>query len=134
VAGLLGVQPGDAIERTILCPSGRRERADILLLVTGEPERMRFVAEIKSTDWNGRTTANRRQLFIRHMRQMHGYLDILLEDLGDDVDAVFAALLYPRRPSEPAVQELEAIALPKGVMVVFYDEMDWAAKRKPARR
>jgi hypothetical protein len=87
------------------------------------------VVEIKSTDWNGRTEANRRQLFLRHLRQMHGYLDVLLEDIGDDVDAVSAAMLYPHRPSEPAAQQLEAIALPQGIMVIFYDDMDWNPDR-----
>ena len=129
VAGLLGVTADNATEQTILHPSGSRGRADILLLVTSQPERTRFVVEIKSTDWNGRTEANRRQLFLRHLRQMHGYLDVLLEDIGDDVDAVSAAMLYPHRPSEPAAQQLEAIALPQGIMVIFYDDMDWNPDR-----
>jgi hypothetical protein len=129
VAGLLGVTADNATEQTILHPSGSRGRADILLLVTSQPERTRFVVEIKSTDWNGRTEANRRQLFLRHLRQLHGYLDVLLDDIGDDVDAVCAAMLYPHRPAKPAVQQLEAIALPQGIMVVFYDDMDWNPDR-----
>jgi hypothetical protein len=125
VAGLLGVKSDDAVEQTIVRPGGGRGRADILLLVSGQPERMRFVVEIKSTEWEGRTEANRRRLFLRHVRQMNGYLDVLLEDIGDDVDTVIAAMLYPHRPSEPAAQQLEAIALPLGIMVVYYDDMDW---------
>ena len=129
VAGLLGVKADKAIEQTILHPSGSRGRADVLLLVTSHPERTHFVVEIKSTDWNGRTEANRRQLILRHLRQLHGYLDVLLENIGDDVDAVCAAMLYPHRPAEPAVEQLEAIALPQGIMVVFYDDMDWKPDR-----
>lgn len=127
VAGLLGVTLDNTTERTIRRPDGTRERADILLLVTEEPERQRFVVEIKSTEWIGRPQKNRRTLFLRHLRQMHGYLDILLDDLGDDVDAVIAAMLYPHRPPDDIVQELEALALPKGIMIVFYDDMDWAS-------
>jgi hypothetical protein len=87
------------------------------------------VVEIKSTDWNGRTEANRRRLLLRHLRQLHGYLDVLLDDIGDDVDAVCAVMLYPYRPANPVVQQLEAIALPQGIMVVFYDDMDWHPDR-----
>jgi hypothetical protein len=127
VAGLLGVQLSEAAERTIVRPGGKRQRADILLLVTTEPERMQFVVEIKSTIWQGRTVDRQRALFVTHLRQMHGYLDVLLDDIGGDVDSVVAALLYPRRPSDETVEQLEAIASPKGIMVVFYDDMDWRA-------
>ena len=72
VAGLLGVQLSDAAERTIVRPGGKRQRADILLLVTTEPERMQFVVEIKSTIWQGRTAAKQRALFLSHLRQMQG--------------------------------------------------------------
>jgi hypothetical protein len=47
VAGLLGVTRANATERTIVRPDGSRQRADILLLVAEEPERQRFVVEIK---------------------------------------------------------------------------------------
>jgi hypothetical protein len=125
VADLLGVKPADAIEHNILRPNGTRERADLLLLVTDEPERMRFVVEIKSTIWSGRTEKRQRALFLRHLRQVHGYLDVLLEEIANEIDSVTVALLYPRRPPDETVEQLEAIALPAGIMVVFYDEMDW---------
>ena len=125
VAGLLGVELSDAVERTIVRLGGKRQRADILLLVATEPERMQFVVEIKSTIWQGRTAANQRTLLLRHLRQMHGYLDVLIDDLGRAVDSVVPTLLYPQRPSDEIVEQLEAIALPKGIMVVFYDDMDW---------
>jgi hypothetical protein len=127
VAGLLGVKLAEVAERPIVQLSGRRERADILLLVSEAPERQRFVLEIKSTDWSvpERSKAVRRRLFRRHLNQLQGYLDVLLGDLGIEVDAVVAALLYPRRPAEPVVQELEALALAQGIMLVFYDDMDW---------
>src|SRR5262249_44064999 len=75
VAGLPGVKLEDVKERPIVQPSGRRERADSLLLVSQEPERQRFVMEIKSTDWSKpeRSEAARRRLFLRHLRgPVHG--------------------------------------------------------------
>ncbi|MGW5745402.1 hypothetical protein [Amycolatopsis sp. NPDC003861] len=118
IAGLLGVTLDNATEQIILRPNGTRQRADILLLVSWEPERQRFVVEIKSTKWDARSPKNRRQLFRRHLRQVHGYLDVLLEELGTDIDAVVAALLYPSRPAEPIAAELEELALSQGIMVV----------------
>jgi hypothetical protein len=44
-------------------------------------------------------------------------------DIGRTVDSVVPALLYPQRPSAETVE----IALAKGIMVVFYDDMDWRA-------
>jgi hypothetical protein len=127
VAGLLGVKPVGAVEQTILRPSGKRLRADILLIVATEPERTQFVVEIKSTIWEGRTVAKQRALLLRHLRQMHDYLDVLVDDIGRTVDSVVPALIYPQRPPAETVEQLEAIALPKGIMVVFYDDMDWRA-------
>jgi hypothetical protein len=42
-------------------------------------------------------------------------------------DSVVPALLYPQRPSAETVEQLEAIALPKGIVVVSYDNMEWRA-------
>ena len=98
VAGLLGLRPSDVIERTLVRPNGARERADILLLAPDDT-RKRVVVEIKSTTWQVRPEP-RRSLLLRHLRQMDGYLDLLLEDLGDTVDSVSAVLLYPERPAE----------------------------------
>ena len=126
VAGLVGVELSDAAERTFVRVSGKRGRADILLIVANEPERMHLVVEIKST-WERRTAARQRALLLRHLRQMHDYLDVLVDDIGRTVDSVVPALLYPQRPSDETVDQLEAIALPKGIMVVFYDDMDWRA-------
>jgi hypothetical protein len=78
-----------------------------------EQERTQFVVEIKSTIWEGRTAAKQRALLLRHMRQMHDYLDVLVDDIGRTVDSVVPALLYPQRPSAETVEQLEAIALPK---------------------
>jgi hypothetical protein len=49
------------------------------------------------------------------------------------VDSVVPALLYPQRPSDETVEQLEAIALPKGIMVVFFDDMDWRADHPEMR-
>lgn len=125
VADLLGVTLDNATEQNITRSDGTRQRADILLLVSREPERQRFVVEIKSTIWDACSPKNRRPLFRRHLRQMHGYLDVLLEEIGEDVDAVIAALLYPSRPSEVIATEFEELATQEGIMVVYYDEMDW---------
>ena len=114
------------IERTLVRPNGARERADILLLAPDDT-RKRVVLEIKSTTWQVRPEPRRRSLLLRHLRQMDGYLDLLLEDLGDTVDSVSAVLLYPERPAEEIASYLEAIALARGIMIVFYDDMDWRA-------
>ena len=127
VAGLVGVELSDAAERTFVRVSGKRGRADILLIVANEPERMQFVVEIKSTIWERRTAARQRAILLRHLRQMQDYLDVFVDDIGRTVDSVVPALLYPQRPSDETVEQLEAIALPKGIMVVFYDDMDWRA-------
>jgi hypothetical protein len=47
VAGLLGVEPARAVEQTIERHSGKRLRADILLIVATEPERTQFVAVLR---------------------------------------------------------------------------------------
>jgi hypothetical protein len=70
VAGLLGVQLSEVREQTIVRPGGERQRADILLLVTTEPERMQFVVEIKSTIWQGRTETNWRRGYLVHFRRV----------------------------------------------------------------
>ena len=49
---------------------------------------------------------------------------MFVDDIGRTVDSVVPALLYPQRSSDETVEQLEAIALPKGIMVVFYDDMD----------
>jgi hypothetical protein len=66
VAGLLGVEPARAVEQTTERHSGKRLRADILLIVATEPERTQFVVEIKSTIWEGRTAAKQRALLLRY--------------------------------------------------------------------
>ena len=129
VSGLLGVTPAPAIERTILRPSGRRERADLLHFVTGTAERQQVVIEIKSTEWEGRDPARRRRLFRRHLVQLEGYLDVLLEDVGGSVESVVAIVLYPHRPDEVIADEFEEIAAARGIMVAYYDDMTWSAKR-----
>jgi hypothetical protein len=127
VAELLGAKVSEVAERAIVRPGGKRRRVDILLLVATEAERMQFVVEVKSTLWQGRTATKQRALLLAHLRQMHSYLDVLLDDIGRTVDSVVPALLYPRRPSDKTVKQLEAIALPMGIMLVFYDDLDWGA-------
>jgi hypothetical protein len=128
VAGLLGVGPEGAIERTILRPSGRRERADLLHFVTGTAERQQVVIEIKSTNLEGRDPIRRRRLFRRHLAQLEGYLDVLLEDVGGSVESVVAIVLYRHRPDAVIATEFEEIAAARGIMVAYYDDMTWSAK------
>lgn len=126
VAGLLGVELADASEQTVDLADKRQGRADLLLLVAKEPERQLFIVEIKSTDWDSRLDHRRTPLFRRHLGQLQSYLDVVIEQIGEDFDAVVAALLYPRRPSTLGVAEqLEEMALSQGAMLIFYDEMDW---------
>ena len=134
VAGQLGIEVAEASEQNIRLLGNRRGRADILLLVSKEPERQIFIVEIKSTEWAGRSEQRSRALFRRHLSQLQDYLDVLVARIGEDVDAVVAALLYPRQPSDPQLADLlENIALAEGVMLVWYTDVDWNDKVKSAR-
>jgi hypothetical protein len=124
VAGLLGLVATDVVEQWVIRPSGVRERAD-LLFVAPDDVRTRVVIEIKSTIWHVRPAPRRRALLLRHLRQLDGYLDVLLEDLGSAFDSVVGVLLYRARPPDEIVAELEAVALPRGIMIALYDDMDW---------
>jgi hypothetical protein len=128
VAGQLGVELDHATEQTVHLSGNRRGRADILLLVSKEPERQLFVVEIKSTRWEGRPDQRSRALLRRHLAQLQDYLDVLVARIGGDVDAVVAALLYPLRPSDHQLAvRLENLALAEGIMLVWYADVDWAA-------
>jgi hypothetical protein len=70
---------------------------------------MQFVVEIKSTIWQGRTAAKQRALLLRHLRQMHDYLDVLVDDIGR-TRLGRPALPYPQRPSDE-LEQLGAIRL-----------------------
>jgi hypothetical protein len=70
----------------------------------------------------------------RHLTQLQDYLDVLVPQIGNDCDAVVAALLYPRRPSDPQLADLlENLALGQGVMVVWYTDVDWSDSVTSAR-
>jgi hypothetical protein len=126
VAGQIGTDLAEASEQTIQLLGGRRGRADVLLLVTEEPERQLFIVEIKSTVWEGRSEQRSRALLRRHLTQLQDYLDVLVARICQDVDAVVAALLYPRPPLDPRLAErLEDLAQEKGAMVVWFTGVDW---------
>jgi hypothetical protein len=132
VAGQLGIELGEASEQSIQLLGNRRGRADILLLVSKEPERQLFIVEIKSTEWAGRSEQRSRALLRRHLAQLQDYLDVLVGRIGEDIDAVVAALLYPLQPSDPQLAErLENIALAQGMMLVWYTDVDWNDEIKP---
>jgi hypothetical protein len=70
----------------------------------------------------------------RHLTQLQDYLDVLVPQIGNDCDAVVAALLYPRQPSDPHLADLlENLALGQGVMVVWYTDVDWSDSVTSAR-
>jgi hypothetical protein len=131
VAGQIGIELAEASEQTIQLLGDRRGRADILLLVSKEPERQLFIVEIKSTTWEGRSEQRSRALLRRHLTQLQDYLDVLIERIGKDIDAVVATLLYPCRPSDPRLAEqLEHLALAEGAMLVWYTDVDWNDRAK----
>jgi hypothetical protein len=101
VAGLLGLDPSGVLEQTLPWTSGPRQRADILLLAP-DNQRSRIIVEIKSTSGGPAAAVRRRALLLRHLRQLDGYLDVLLEDLGTTVDGCVAASA-PRQTSGPEV-------------------------------
>jgi hypothetical protein len=70
---------------------------------------MQFVVEIKSTIWQGRTAAKQRALLLRHLRQMHDYLDVLVDDIGR-TRLGRPAQPYPQRTSDE-LEQLGAIRL-----------------------
>jgi hypothetical protein len=112
VAELLGVTPKEAIERTILGPNGTKTRADLLLLVSEEPERQRLVIEIKSTEWTGRSPKNRRALFLRHLHQIHKYLDVDESALTGESVPVRKVAAGPETVSGTATLTISLVTVP----------------------
>jgi hypothetical protein len=57
---------------------------------------------------------------------LQDYLDVIVPRIGEDVDAVVAALLYPRQPSDSQLAErLEDLAIAEGVMLLWYTDAEW---------
>jgi hypothetical protein len=107
--------------------TGRSGRIDLLVVPTGV-ERMAVVVEIKSTDWDVRGSHRVRPNARSHIRQLQGYLDAIIDELGVPGGYVSAAgvLLYPRRPADPVRAELiTAMAEAEALMVVWHDETTW---------
>lgn len=106
--------------------AGRRGRVDLAVEVGGE--QMLVIIEIKGTDWDkipeSRTMPNLR----RHLRQLQGYLDTAMEDMGagEWAGGIAGCLLYPARPARAHLQEvIETTAGEQDIMVTWYEDTDW---------
>jgi hypothetical protein len=103
---------------------------------------MAVVVEIKSTPWDELAGHRIRPNLREHIRQLQRYLDVYIAGLANKSeptpaaeqdgatpawDSVSGVLLYPKRPADRAVAErIESIAGREALMVVWYDEADWA--------
>jgi predicted RNase H-like nuclease len=139
LADLLGADARP--EHTITLTKTRNGRVDLLVLPQGE-ERMAVVVEIKSTPWDELAGHRIRPNLRDHIRQLQRYLDVYIADLANKSgptlttdqdgatpawDSVSGVLLYPKRPADRAVGGLvESTADREALMVVWYDEADWA--------
>jgi hypothetical protein len=89
-------------------------------------ERYVVVIEIKSTDWDALREHRVRPNLRSHIRQLQGYLDRYVDDMGTAWDSVTGVLLYPRRPTNTArLQLIDDITSREAIMVAWYDEADW---------
>jgi hypothetical protein len=124
-----------------------RGRVDIHV-VPDIGERYAVVIEIKSTDWDAQREHRVRPNLRAHIRQLQGYLDRYVEDIGavagngDDLagasggpwDSISGILLYPRRPTDIArLQLIDDLNSREAITVAWYDETDWTT-RPPAGR
>lgn len=127
-------------EHAITLTNSRGGRIDLLVLPDGQ-ERNAVIVEIKSTDWDARPTHRVRRMIRDHIRQLQGYLDVYVEQIGtrsspsgaSEVaqvgwDSVSGVLLYPRRPTEPwRAQLIEELTQREALMVVWLNETNWSA-------
>jgi hypothetical protein len=136
---LLGLTGGSAYpEHHVRLTRTSRGRVDLHV----EPdvgERYVVVIEIKSTDWDALPEHRVRPNLRSHIRQLQGYLDRYVDDIGtasdhDDHragsrgawDSVTGVLLYPRRPTNAArLQLIDDLTRREAIMVAWYNETDW---------
>lgn len=106
-------------------------RVDIAVVAL-RPERSSIVIEIKGTNWDRITTQRIRRNALRHLNQLHRYLDTAVNEMeSGQWDAVSGALLYPKRPADQdKLNMLEDVAAVQAIMIVWYEDVDWAAARK----
>lgn len=103
-------------ERSIVKPSGRRGRVDILV---DPDESMVAVVEIKASDWDRMAAANVRRNVRRQVRQIWSYIESQLEQ-GKDV---CPGIIFPERPNDLERLELiESLFEEEGIPVVWQDE------------
>lgn len=102
-------------------------RVDIAVVAL-EQERSSIVIEIKGTDWDKIAPHRIRRNALRHLNQLQRYLDTAIDELeSSQWDSVAGALLYPRRPfAEGALGIIEGAAAEQAIVVVWYEDVDWA--------
>jgi hypothetical protein len=138
-AFLLGLTGASAYpEHHVRLTRTSRGRVD-LHVVPDVGDRYAVVIEIKSTDWDAFPEHRVRPNLRSHIRQLQGYLDRYVDDMGTASDhddnrgssggvwnSVTGVLLYPRRPPNTArLQLIEDLTSREAIMVAWYDETDW---------
>lgn len=113
----------------------RRGRVDLHVVPDiGEPYAV--VVEIKSTDWDALAEHRVRPNLRAHIRQLQCYLDRYIDEMNHaqtiggtgEWSTVSGVLLYPRRPTKPARQQLvDDLTSREAIMVAWYDETGWTS-------
>jgi hypothetical protein len=130
-----GMAQGNAQpEAPVTVGRGRRGRIDLLLETQDGGRPLLVVVEVKSTDWDARPPHRIQPNLARHARQVWRYLDALMPHLDTgELAGVQAALVYPRRPSDPGrAQDIEQALERQGISMLFYEELD--SQSRPAQR
>lgn len=108
-------------------PSLRLVRADVVLELRDDETDLPVlvVLEVKRTLWDRQSPARVRPNVLRHAAQVWRYLDALLPHVdAGRVAWLQAALVYPRRPSDPGRREcIETILDERGISVLWYDDL-----------
>jgi hypothetical protein len=121
-------------EHQVNLTRSRRGRVD-LQVVPEVGERYAVVIEIKSTDWDALAERRVRPNLRSHIRQLQGYLDRYIDDIGTAWDSVTGALLYLRRPTKATrLQLIDELTSRESIMIVWYDETDWIRKAETAEQ
>ena len=106
--------------------AGRRGRVDLAVEVEGN-ERMLVIIEIKGNDWDKIPATRLMRNLRRHLHQLQGYLDTVIEEMEKgDWAGIAGSLLYPARPaSSQALATIEAVAGEQAIMVTWYEDVNW---------
>ncbi|MBT63773.1 MAG: hypothetical protein CML13_11235 [Puniceicoccaceae bacterium] len=109
---------GDVIQREVsVSNEGRKGRIDILI---DEDPDIALILEVKSTDWDKIKRGRLREYALRHLRQLHRYVDAVMKTSSKTITI---AITYPRRPrKEDRYRELMAIFDEIGASISFEDD------------